>query len=751
MEHEDNAQFDYLNRFADNMQQIAGGAGNAADVAGELVPNIAAASVKSGEHEDDEEWKYRHEVQQSEKQQQQHLGSFGEEEDFGANVAGNGNGNGFGHHEAELLIGNGLGNGGGAAAGFSLAYEDEDVEVIKNDGDFSTNSNTTTSTGEVAGLERQDQQQLLLEPQQDLLQQQQQQELLHQQEDEDEASSVATTYGTSSLSENNPTPLDHEVVGGQQQEEQTHDLLEAFDNKENNDPVVDTEESHSQLNPNAVAFVPNFGSQPSSPLPREEGEPILGLNARQLIGGPLDDMVAESPRKGSARDNMDAIAVPDEIEFDIEADKRPHELEQDNDVFSEGNLEQQLLNGAGSGIILGGAPVLEDVLDHGPETSVDLDLPMDHISASNDDIMKQSIYGEHNASIEDILNSVQPLPTQSSEDFAEKELLNVEEKEHVSQSPSTEELQYQANDDQDQIQAQHQQQLFGSAPEDPMQASFYLEHTSSDAHQQQQQHQEEDVEQLPADSSDPFAQNVNDQSLLLDTSAPLFSPEEIAPESKLDLELEPQQADIVDITPSPLSSTEEKHLVEDTKETFEQETLLFEPVVDAGAPPQVEEYAAFNAASGYEAQSAQEEEEEDFAPSPGINPFAAPFTPAHLAEEVIVAQEQQPSIEQPEIQENFNELQLQEEQIEEEYKISPEPEAEAATPSARSPTLLLLLLLRLQLRLRLLHPFSMASRAMRTQSQLPWRWRLRSHRCCSTRNQLWRHQPFQSPSCPSLK
>ncbi|EDW24339.1 GL24098 [Drosophila persimilis] len=611
MEHEDNAQFDnYMNRFAENIQQIAGGAGNAADAAGELVPNIGTASVKSGEHEDDEEWKYRHEVLQSEKQQQQqHLGGFGEE-DFGANVAGNGNGNGtgngFGHHEAELLIGNGLGNGGGAAAGFSLVYEDEDVEVIKNDGDFSTNSNTTTSTGEVAGLERHDQQQLLLEPQRDLLQQQQ--ELLHQQEDEDEASSVATTYGTSSLSENNPTPLDQEVVGGQQEEqEQAQDLLEAFDNKENNDPVDDPEESHSQLNPNAVAFVPNFGSQPSSPLPME-GEPVLGLNPRQLIGGPLDDMVAESPRKGSARDNMDAIAVPDEREFDIEAAKRPHELEQENDVFSDGNLEQQLLNGAGAGIVLGAAPVLEDVLDHGPETSVDLDLPVDQIIASND-IMKQSFYGEHNASIEDILNSVQPLPTQSSEDFgaAEKELLNVEEKEHVSQSPSTEELQYQANDDQDQIQIQqiqHQQQLFGSAPEDPMQASFYLEHTSSEAHQQQQDQQrpDEDLSQLPGDSSDPFAQNVNDQSLLLDTSAPLFSPEEIAPVSKLDasappfvpdenapvakLELEPQQADIVDITPSPLSSTEEKHLVEDTKETFEQETLLFEPVVEAGAPPQ---------------------------------------------------------------------------------------------------------------------------------------------------------------------
>nr|4J7B_C Chain C, kDa microtubule-associated protein [Drosophila melanogaster]4J7B_F Chain F, kDa microtubule-associated protein [Drosophila melanogaster] len=50
----------------------------------------------------------------------------------------------------------------------------------------------------------------------------------------------------------------------------------------------------------------------------------------------LDDLVAESPRKEFARINMDGIAVPDEREFDIEADMRPHELEQESDTFGAG-------------------------------------------------------------------------------------------------------------------------------------------------------------------------------------------------------------------------------------------------------------------------------------------------------------------------------------------------------------------------------------------------------------------------------
>ncbi|KAH8383240.1 hypothetical protein KR009_007532 [Drosophila setifemur] len=628
--HEDNAQFDnYLqNRLAESLQ-ISGGDGEHQHLAdhpapGELSADGIPASTKSDQRDgdEDEEWKYIHEVQQSEKLQQKLPQETG---------------NGFNH---DLIFGNGLGNG--AAAG--LVFEEEDVEVIRNDGDFSTNSNTTTSTGEVAAQEQHqpfpeaDEQLAELQPSQDLVQ-----------EDEDEPSSVATTFGTSSLSENNPTPLDQEEPVASQPANK--ELLEGFDNKENSGPVEEVEESHSQLNPNAVAFVPSFGSQPSSPI-RNIEDPVFGINSRQLLGAPLDDLVAESPRKGSARENMDEIAVPEEHEFDKEADKRPHELEQESDIFGRGNLEQQLLNGASSGSV--NASVVSDVLDHGPETSVDLDLSIDQLP-TNGDIMKQSIYAEQNVSIEDILNSVQPLPTQSGEEFVEKELLNVEEKEHVSQSPSTEELQFQQvfHTDSD-LQQKQQQPLFGSTDEDPMQASFYLEHTSSEAQKEQ---------------SDPFDEHV----LLLDTSAPMFSPEVDEPVATL--ELESQQADIVDITPSPLSSTEEKHLVEDTKEkVMSEEPLqiveqeiehnqdLEKDSFEKAAEPLVEEYAAFNAASGNITQH-----DEEISPVQGINPFAQPFTPAHLSQveqEVVVMADEEPAKNQPE-------LQLQEELEEEQYLVQP--------------------------------------------------------------------------------
>ncbi|XP_043656623.1 205 kDa microtubule-associated protein [Drosophila teissieri] len=590
--HEDNAQLDnYLqNRLAECLQ-ISGGAGehnpHVGDATGEncSAPVIAASKSEEVDAEEDEEWKYIHEVQQSEKLQQEML-SLAKE---------TGNGFGPGLDPENHVLGN------GAAAAFHLAYE-EDVEVIKNDGDFSTNSNTTTSTDEVVAQEIQKPDQLVEEREQQQLEPQEVHEDLRQ-EDEDEHSSVATTYGTSSLSENNSSPLNQEevLIAAQPVGEE---LLVGFDNKENCDFVKELEENHSQLNPNAVAFVPCFGSQPSSPLPAAEDP----LPRQFLPGGALDDLVAESPRKEFARINMDAIAVPDEREFDIEADMRPHELEQESDIFGAGNLDMQLLNGLGTAE----PAALRDVLDHGPETSVDMDLPLDQV-ADGADIMKQSIYAEHNASIEDILNSVQPLPIQTGDD---KELIHVEEKESVSKSPSTEELQFHS----DFPNNQDSQTLFNNIQRDPMQASFYLEHTSIKA---QEDHQE--LKQLPAECSDIFA----DQSLLLDTSAPQFSSEADSPVAKL--ELESQQAGIVDITPSPLSSTAEKHLVEDTKElvaecTLDTESHLFE-VISSETPPQNdEEYAALKSVSGGKPQNIDE-----ISPAPqGINPFAQPFTPAHL-------------------------------------------------------------------------------------------------------------------------
>ncbi|KAH8331858.1 hypothetical protein KR067_006671 [Drosophila pandora] len=670
MEHqEDNARFEnYLeNRLAENLQ-ISGVAGEnqhlANLAASELPASADIASSKSDQRDEDDEWKYIHEVQQSEKLQQQKHQTLDA-------------GNGYSSHPEDVIVG--IGNG--ASAGF--VYEEEDVEVIKNDGDFSTNSNTTTSTGEMA-LKGEH---AFVETEE--VPEQQQKEILQSpelgQEEEDEQSSVATTYGTSSLSENNPTPLDEGMPVAQLAVQN----LDSFEGKENMEPV-EQEDNYSQLNPNAVVFVPSFGSQPASPLPPAD-VPVFGLNHRQMLGGPLDDLVAESPRKGSAKDNMDAIAVPDEREFDIEADKRPHELEQDSDVFGEGNFEEQLLNGAGSA----NPSEPTNVIDHGPETSVDLDVSLDQVTTDGD-IMKHSIYGEQNNSIEDILNSVQPLPTQTGDEFIEKESLNIEVKELVSKSPSTEELQFQEEATQgfDLQQPIFQKPLCGAADEDPMQASLYLENTSSEAQNQE-----------------PFAEN----SFLLDTGAPQLTPHTDEPMGNL--EFNSQLADIVDITPSPLSLTEEKHLVENTKELVEDEIQKIEiekpERLDLGLskedetefkleleqPTEIEtekdleqgsakeddepklnlepnSYAAPNAASGNIAQH-----EGALSPaSQGINPFAQPFTPAyaHLShkefegiepEEVsnIVEESQLLNADAP----KYDELQLQEELVEEEFTANP--------------------------------------------------------------------------------
>ncbi|XP_023034510.1 205 kDa microtubule-associated protein [Drosophila willistoni] len=665
MEHEDNnAQFDNFlqNRLAESLQ-MAAGAGQVADVAGDLmvVPPQKSDEQQQQHDEDDEEWKYIQEVQQSEKHQQQLQQQQQLQLDDEL------------HHDLSLNLNLDpivVGNGRAAAPPGAIDYEEgeeDEVEVIKNnDNDFSTNSNTetTTSTGEIKEKDNE-----LIHPLVGEQFQQQQLEQHHEQqqhhEDEDEPSSVATTCGTtSSLSEHQPAP---QYEGG-------------FDNKENNDPFSAANQSPLALNPNAMEFVPNFGSQPTSPSPIPESH----INPHQLIAGGvnLDDLVAESPRKGSNRVNMDAINVPDELEFDNEAAKRPHELEQADDVFGQEQQQEelqqpQLLNGAGDSADI--------ILDHGPETSVDLDAPA---TPTEEDVMNRSLYAEHNnaSAIEDILNSVQPLPinTQLDDEFAEKELLHVEEKEHISQSPSTEELQEEEEEHQQQ---QPEHQLF--AAQDPMQASFYLEHTSSE-------------------NQDPFnlaAADQLNQSLLLDTSAPLFSPEAADSTPVTKLELEPQEAAVVDITPSPLSSTEEKHLVEETKEqepleeqeyqktgtNLIQEQALLEHNDDGpleftvGAPPQVEEYTALsNAAADFV---------DNLSSTLESNPFAASLE-KEIVNKFTLEPESQPSIgafdshlEEPPISQlqdvgvNYNPLELQEELIEEthhftngvESHITPEP------------------------------------------------------------------------------
>ncbi|XP_065372467.1 205 kDa microtubule-associated protein [Calliphora vicina] len=507
---------------------VSGGVGG---VAGEIL------GVKYDEHHeehdvgDDDELKYVKEVQQSEKQQQQQMQSlknFGLDDDGtyesnelaekettnnAAHEFGNGDGGfvfGGDHHQHQqqqqhhdlFNIGNGHDTNGHdsvninedfgnlVSTGFEekLNMMDSDLDGFKIEGDFSSTSNVTES---VEGLI----------PQVDVKieTKAEHQEMV----DEEEPSSLATntTNGTSSLSENVPA---QNVAAPQANA--FDDFMVNLENKENSDPLtpqrpneLDLDQAHSQLNPDAKEFIPSFGSNPSSPtspfaMGMQQNEPGLSdaLETQMYFGqAPTavprhlmvdDDFVAQSPRKGKGDNNMDAVLLPKESEFELEADKRPHELEpedvdgfqQRDEVMTPDQAIQQLplddlvaqdKENCDPTDSTDFQPSTLNFMDHGPETCVDLDADLDLQPSAfiaslqgEDDVMKRSMYVANDDAIEDVLNSVQPIPTEidsvnnsfieesATESAAnqlagDKELLQVEEKEHVSHSPSTEEIQ----------------------------------------------------------------------------------------------------------------------------------------------------------------------------------------------------------------------------------------------------------------------------------------------------------------------
>lgn len=531
----DNNSMQHINVASADCDAVVGGlqaevvSAGVGGVAGEILGGKYDEHHEEHDVGDDEEWKYVKEVQQSEKQQQQlqTLKNFSVEDDDdgtyecnelaeketsnnAAHEFGNGD-RGFifgGDHQQQpqqhrdlFNMGNGHDSNGHVnvnineefgnlvSTGFEekLNTMESVIDDFKNDGDFSSTSNITEF---VEGFV----------PQVDVkieTKVESQVEMI----DEEEPSSLATntTNGTSSLSENVPpqavvAPLTNTF----------DDFMGNLENKENSDPItpqrpneLDLEQAHSQLNPDAKEFVPNFGSNPASPTSpfatgiAQKNETILSDNMesqiyfgqapsavpRHLLGD--DDFVAQSPRKGKDDNNMDTVSMPKELsEFEQEADKRPHELEpqdmegfhQRDEVMTPDQATQQLPL---DDVVIqdkDNEPLMDSTdfqpsnfMDHGPETCVDLDADLDVqpsavLSSQQDDVMKRSMYVASDDAIEDVLNSVQPIPTEidsvnnsfieesATESAAnqlagDKELLQIEEKEHVSHSPSTEEIQ----------------------------------------------------------------------------------------------------------------------------------------------------------------------------------------------------------------------------------------------------------------------------------------------------------------------
>lgn len=456
------------NYVIDNMNAVAGtvggGIGGVADVGnggGEILGVKYDEQLQVEEHDvgDDDELKYVKEVQQSEKQQTGGKDEFG---DYSSNELA---------ENEEATYKYEIGNG---------AAEDvmEDVKEIASVVSAFANTYSNGSNGQemdkieeevmmdTGGISQDLQSTIAIDGAREDVQ-----ESAELVEDE-EASSLATN-GTSSLSENVANPLNDDFVYSAEALINPKDTSDSLLEKTESDIVAETEQTHWQLNPEAKEFIPNFGSNPTSPIsphPTELeassnidnvmffGQASMAVPRRIMVD---DDFVAQSPRKGRCG-NMDAISLPPEQEFDKEADQRPHELAQDDIELLDSNKSAKTA-GKTSEKNLSDKDVIvnstSNVIDHGPETSVDLDADTsrhqhEEISLMDNDVMKQSIYVMNDEHIEDVLNSVQPIPTEvdsvnnsfiedlvSNDLIGDKEQLYVEEKEHISNSPSTEEMQ----------------------------------------------------------------------------------------------------------------------------------------------------------------------------------------------------------------------------------------------------------------------------------------------------------------------
>ncbi|CAD6994957.1 unnamed protein product [Ceratitis capitata] len=651
MEHEDNAQLDNIlqSSHMENLQ-LDGGDGVRENL---TVDEIGGKFEGHEGQNDEEEWKYIEEGKQSEKQQQQMKAGMDFKDLEGVEEVGNGHGYGYEHGDVGAddnlqdyhEVGNGVVGSSAAvdvdigSAATGVGENEIDEEIIKNDGDFSTTSNTASTAGEdvdtgVFQVEMQIEQapfeQLLPKQDEDILGVGANSGITPDETEEDDPSSLATnnTNRTSSLSENIAHEIQQlgvEVSPNSQelnQESKTNvSLLQTKIDSGLSENSDFESETRSQLNPNAMEFVPSFGSNPSSPtvLPNdnsafEVGEHSLGIGTemcnqphpktmpRHLLGD--DDFVAQSPRKGSGESNLDGIALPEENDFEHEAAKRPHELEQEDDLIGVGTLQQfpqqsqlnheHFENHNNDGVHLNETETrTEDsfdnsqshLIDHGPETSVDLDIDMDlQIATAKECESNPNL-------IEDVLNTVQPLPrdseslnasfveesTQQSFAAVDKELLDIDEKENVSHSPSTEE-----------VHLNFQNELNSSVKDIPqiprdmenlahMQESIYVESTSADS---QSLHENPFESHFDTPKLQTEEENVKSQEQNLYVKDTFGAESDVGLGSSPTLNAfaaqftptpKPFGADA--ISPSPIS-TEEKHMIEETKERLKFGTTL---------------------------------------------------------------------------------------------------------------------------------------------------------------------------------
>lgn len=191
------------------------------------------------------------------------------------------------------------------------------------------------------------------------------------------------------------------------------------------DLTADSEEFDEmsiQLNPDAKEFVP---VSPTRTVP---------LNS--IIAGFMDPVVAQSPMKGDNPFMEDNITLPSELDFDHEAEVRPHELEEQSTDFmnlkeamqQDDKLEQEYKDEA----LIFQEEVKEQVENYNEKESSFIEYS-NGFQNDIDNAMNRSFYegreGDElitenlNSGAGDFLNKLQPIPTFEDEDVDNKENL----------------------------------------------------------------------------------------------------------------------------------------------------------------------------------------------------------------------------------------------------------------------------------------------------------------------------------------
>jgi Ataxin-2 C-terminal region len=205
----------------------------------------------------------------------------------------------------------------------------------------------------------------------------------------------------------------------------------------------DTDDMDSQLNPDAKEFVPLTTGMQSPPMKEFKENGLSPKLANPILSAFDDLVVSQSPRKN---DNlvMEDVQIPTENEFDEEADARPHEVNllEENFQRIESPIESMNLKEAmqtddklDQAYTDEAQPFFEEEKQQQADDYKVLESSFDQYSngfqSKIDDPMNRSFYEGRDSDIlsnqtNDVLNTVQPIPSFEDEKQSEFDHNNLE-------------------------------------------------------------------------------------------------------------------------------------------------------------------------------------------------------------------------------------------------------------------------------------------------------------------------------------